>query len=282
MEKSELYIPVVTFEKATPENIIEFDKLLTTNFIFKEVAYLNTFITVTDSFMSGYYNWIAEYEQSFGKLSLDKWLIDEIIDYYTMKNSPKNIYNYVGKLIQVFDYSVDFLDDGIVFDNVTDHFVAKRMSDHFPIAEIDPTILSYDRHSTCHDKCVELSEKLPFDHVVATGYVSYVRDCWKFLHSWVEFDYQGTPHVFDYTQNVLVTKDTYYAYKNVGEIVSKIPQKTISKENQIINSLKNYNPLLIKLYLANHEEALSFYNDIVKPFETKTNSSFSQPIQGRN
>ena len=68
---------------------------------------------------------------------------------------------------------------------------------------------SKKRRGQCHTMSMTLSATLATPNELVTGYIFGVTDKIKNLHSWVEFNNNGSDYVIDYTQNVIINKEAY-------------------------------------------------------------------------
>ena len=124
-----------------------------------------------------------------------------------------------------------------------------RISNFFPNLEFDDEIEDInqrlgkiDDEGDCHNQAIEYSKRLKaigIDNNVVTA-VRYIKtDRSGHLHSWDEFQIDGKEHVLDYSQNVVMNKEGYYALNHIRKVVSKINCVDIEKDKIILNELND-------------------------------------------
>ena len=75
---------------------------------------------------------------------------------------------------------------------------------------------SYNRYHNNCDKNLSVT-KIFDDSFIVVGFVNV--DDETYLHSWVEFDFDGEKKVVDYTKNIVIDKNIYYSFMNVETIL---------------------------------------------------------------
>ena len=118
----------------------------------------------------------------------------------------------------------------------------------------EPVLLTDNRVGNCHSRAIKISNSLgEIDNDVVTGYVFGFSDKSKYLHTWVEFNYQGKDAVIDYNLNVLMNKEGYYLMTHALPL-SRISNKNIHKDFKVINKLGKTG--CIKEYLVFRDELM--------------------------
>ena len=130
------------------------------------------------------------------------------------------------------------------------------LSDIIPeLKDDDCDIQTGDRIKKCHQKSLEISNRLGIPNEVVTGYVYGISDKLKWLHSWVECDIEGNEYVIDYTMNALINREGYYMIKN-AEPLSRISNKNLANDKKIINKFAEVAPITNKEYLVFRDEIM--------------------------
>ena len=133
-----------------------------------------------------------------------------------------------------------------------------KMSEIMPgLKEEDPDILTKDRKGKCHSKALEISSRLgSIANDIVTGNTYGYSDKAKYLHSWVEFSYNGNDVVLDYTLNALINREGYYLLNHISEPLSRISSKQIQEDCKLIKKLNKVGSFNIKEYLFFRDEII--------------------------
>ena len=133
-----------------------------------------------------------------------------------------------------------------------------KANDFFPQLEIDSDINDIQkRKGNCHGKSIEYSKKLKkigIENCIVTANRRGRTDKSEHLHSWNEFSINGKEYVFDYTCNLVMNKEGYYAFNGIKEVFSKISCNDIRNDAKIIEQFNKKLPL--KLYLTFRDELM--------------------------
>lgn len=129
----------------------------------------------------------------------------------------------------------------------------------FPLfKKIKPEIETEDRYGRCHYDAIQSALKIADEHFVVTGYVAPLSQYDKSLHSWVEMKTSAGWVVMDPSRNLLLSREWYYKLRGITAI-NRISNAEIKRDLDILNALREWNWLLVKLYLANPELAKEYY-----------------------
>lgn len=105
------------------------------------------------------------------------------------------------------------------------------------INKIGENLESEKREGSCHSSIIPISIFLDihFSNSVVTGYIKGLSESIKYIHSWLEFTYEGKEYVIDSTLNILMLKDEYYWLNNIQEkvdILSRVSGENIRQDNR--------------------------------------------------
>lgn len=130
----------------------------------------------------------------------------------------------------------------------------------FPDLDVDDDIKKDSRTGECHRRAVEFSKKLKnmgIENDVVTANRCITADKTKYLHSWIEFKINGQELVLDYTQNVVMNKEGYYALNHIDKIISKINCADIINDEKIYKQIHNGDYYIdLKTYLTCRDEIM--------------------------
>lgn len=128
------------------------------------------------------------------------------------------------------------------------------------LKEDDPNLLTEDRKGNCHEKSIQIANSMgKIKNDIVTGFVFGYSDQAKYLHSWVEFNYQGEDMVIDYTLNALMNKEGYYMIQRAKPL-SRIDSKLLKEDRKVLDKFD-------KLGYFNIKEYLLFRDEIMKDFD---------------
>ena len=116
---------------------------------------------------------------------------------------------------------------------------------------------SDERYGKCHSKSLELVLIIPNSKIV-TGYIT--ENNLHLLHSIIVSTELNGDYVYDWTKNLIMSKDEYYKL-NKFKVLSEITK------DEIIYDKENYEDLLVNNICI--KPYLVFRNEIVKEIETK-------------
>ena len=139
-----------------------------------------------------------------------------------------------------------------VVDEKMKSYVKNAMSDSYNV-ELE----SDERYGKCHSKSLELVLITPNSKIV-TGYIT--ENNLHLLHSIIVSTELNGDYVYDWTKNLIMSKDEYYKL-NKFKVLSEITK------DEIIYDKENYEDLLVNNICI--KPYLVFRNEIVKEIETK-------------
>lgn len=142
-----------------------------------------------------------------------------------------------------------------------------RISSFFPNLEFDDEIENIknrmgkigEKMLQCHFQAIQYSARLKhigIDNDVVTANRYLITDQSQSLHSWNEFEINGKEHVLDYTQNIVMNKDGYYALYHIGKEISRIHCEDIAEDKKILNQVNGNYYLDSKTYLTCRDEIM--------------------------
>ncbi len=127
--------------------------------------------------------------------------------------------------------------------------------------EIIAELGSMERKHKCHEMSRVIAHLMPDEACdIVTGNAFELCDKGKYLHSWVEMELEGINFCADYTQNLLVDKESYYKIHHIDERdICRISNDVLKREDNIFRALTSVNAWYSKMYLADRETALKWY-----------------------
>lgn len=142
-----------------------------------------------------------------------------------------------------------------------------RITNFFPNLEFDDEIEDIRNRlgkigevGKCHAWAIEYSKRLKnigIENDVVTADKYLMTDKNKHLHSWNEFEINGKEHVLDYTQNVVMNKDGYYALNHIKKVISKINCMDIENDEKLYRQINGrYYEIDAKTYLTCRDEIM--------------------------
>lgn len=270
--------PAVRFKKASMKNIEAFYDALNTKFYLEEEKGLAWIDECIDAHEKSDDKKLKQLTSKGRFLTPGKFVIKTMIHNFTLDNGMSH--DFFEELKAAVLNDNPNMTDIVIQENPTLALIFKfgekevkffKLSDAFEWFKTFPDIENHNRGGRCHDSAVMVSTALDDKNYVATGYVHSFGRGHKYLHSWVELEYNGKQCVIDTTLNLFTRKSYYYDLMDVKGVVYKIPSKTIKNEIEIIRELTHENQWLSKLYLSNRHQALAFYK-ILKEKEKENNS----------
>ncbi len=146
----------------------------------------------------------------------------------------------------------------IKFSDITNFFPNLKVDDK--IKKLKNRIRNIEETGDCHKQAIEYSKKLKrigIDNDVVTANRSIVADKINSLHSWNEFQIDGKEHVLDYTQNVIMNKEGYYALSHIQRIISRVNCVDIENDPKIYQQIDNGESYIdFKTYLTCRDEIM--------------------------
>lgn len=105
----------------------------------------------------------------------------------------------------------------------------------FPDLQVEETLKDKNkRKGDCHFQSIlyskALKERLRIENDVVTANIYPLADENNYLHSWNEFEKNKEKFVFDYTWNVVMNQEGYYALNHISKIISRISCVEIAKD----------------------------------------------------
>ena len=184
-----------------------------------------------------------------GKIIFVDDAIDVLIDQYMMADgiSDEEANSHRDTILRggyIKDIEFKHNPEQIVFTTKFGEFKASKLSDIFPIFQQIPQLQTPERHGKCHMASIDLSRSIENKNKIATGFIYTFGEGCKYLHSWIEFKFDGRDFVIDTTRNLLIPKKLYYYIRNIEGPVYKISSETIIKEEKIFDYLLGHNDWL--------------------------------------
>lgn len=145
----------------------------------------------------------------------------------------------------------------IKFSTITNFFPNIEFDEE--IEDIKTRMGQIDEESDCHGQAIEYSQRLSdigIENDVVTGNRYLTTDKSSNLHSWNEFQINGKEHVLDYTQNVVMNKEGYYALNHINKVLSRVNCQDIPKDKKIINQMTGRYYMDVKTYLTCRDEIM--------------------------
>lgn len=177
------------------------------------------------------------------------------IDWYT-KIQEKKIFMKLLKL--VFKNTIVQLDK-ITFNEHTQQFEYKdnditftfdKMANCFENEKIKKELTSNKRYGECHTRAMSISPSIEGSKIV-TGYATILDQ--KFLHSVIEYEYNGETIILDWTRNLKMTKEQYIQLTKFQELASFEGRKVVDDIEIIFGNID----IGVKPYII-------FRNELVK------------------
>jgi len=125
------------------------------------------------------------------------------------------------------------------------------------IKQTIPYIETNERKGRCFNTAFYISLALGLNNEIVTGHIYGYTDISRFLHSWVEFNYQGKDYVVDGTLNAMINKEGYYLIRK-AEPITFIPYLTLREDVLKYSSINKMLPL--PDYYINRENVISDFD----------------------
>lgn len=262
-----LNFPVITFKKASMQNLNEFYNLIYDKFKTEEDLGSKWKDDCMKALMSQDKQELKRLEKQGGKIVLIDDAIDLLIDNFTLaEHDDKQIDFLKNMILNLKGYikSIEFKENPaqIIFTTNKGKIIASKLTEVYPNFKHIRGIETRERHGTCHASAAAVSKNLDNQNKVATGYVYTFGEGYKYLHSWVEVEIEGEWFVIDVTRNLIMKKESYYKIRNINGRVYKISRDTLINDEPIRRVLDSENQWLNKLYLSNRHQAIEVYNQI--------------------
>lgn len=168
------------------------------------------------------------------------------------------------ELIKLEDFIIN---NSISLDEKDGIFIVEAFNKKYTFRKISSTFIkepsiffeleSDERYGKCHSKSLELVLITPNSKIV-TGYIT--ENNLHLLHSIIVATELNGDYVYDWTKNLIMSKDEYYKL-NKFKVLSEITK------DEIIYDKENYADLLVNNICI--KPYLVFRNEIVKEIETK-------------
>ena len=134
------------------------------------------------------------------------------------------------------------------------------LTEEFPeLANIDPTLTAKNaRAGHCRTKSLQVvSPFLSEPHHIVSGTIGGINRRSRYLHTWVEKNFNGVPCVIDTTLNAIVDRESYI--KLTGAFTQcSISNKELAEDSPTITPLLSSNQLYIEQYLYNRHELMAY------------------------
>ena len=142
----------------------------------------------------------------------------------------------------------------------------RKLSDAIIGLKGDTELETEKRSGKCHLKSLKVSKNLGISNNIVTGYIFGYSDKDKYFHSWVEYSHKGKEYVIDYTRNIIINKEAYYRLMNAIPL-SRISNKTIEEDENILLNLPESDTITLKEYLVFRDEIMKNFERNKKIFE---------------
>ena len=143
---------------------------------------------------------------------------------------------------------------------VDDREIYMKTLTHYLVSETGPALEHYfpdiykkERAGFCHSTARKLSMLVSGKAEVVTGSTWTQFRGAKYLHSWVETEFDGEIWCLHPTYNWAMKKDDYYWLENV-EVFDRISDEDIMKDAKLFDHMYNLSEWHMKLYLTSREE----------------------------
>lgn len=176
------------------------------------------------------------------------------IDCFT-KLQEKKIFT---KLLKLFYKNTIIKLDKITFNEETKQYEYKnndliitfdKLSNYFDDKDLIRELKSNKRYGKCHSRALDISPSIDGSKIV-TGYIIVGNQ--KFLHSVIEYEYQGKNIVLDWTRNLKITKEQYIELTKFVELSSFEGRKVIDDIEIIFENLN----IGVKTYVVFRDELI--------------------------
>ena len=211
---------------------------------------------------TGRFQELEEHLNSANDLYVIERQIYTAIDSFTLDTSSEKQKKYLLDTLKTEDFtkSLEYTDSNIKMKTVDGiEIKACKLTKIIPVLKEDENIGNEKRRGNCHSMSIKISKNMGIDNDIVTGYIYGFSDKSKYLHSWVEFNYNDEDLVIDYTLNIIMNKEGYY-YIQHAEPLNRISDKSIIEDSKIINKFNKIGAFNIKEYLV-------FRDEIMKDFE---------------
>lgn len=205
---------------------------------------------------------LDEHINSADELYFEERQIYTAINKFTLKTVSEKEKNRLFNLLREEEFikEINIIDSNVLIETKDTKIIASKLSGMIPTLEKeDKDIETENRKGNCHKRSIMISKSLGVPNEVVTGYIFGCSDKAKYLHSWVEFNFKGRDVVIDYNLNILMNKDGYY-YMQHAIPISRISDKNIKEDNEIIQKFGKIGHFNLKEYLV-------FRDEIMKDFE---------------
>lgn len=204
----------------------------------------------TYNLLFGDYDNLPEKEQG----SYENIVAFATIDCFT-KLQEKKIFT---KLLKLFYKNTIFDLDKITFNEDTKQYEYKnngliitfdKLSNCFEDKELIKELTSNKRYGKCHSRSMNIAPGIEGSKIV-TGYITLGNE--KFLHSVIEYEYDGKTIVLDWTRNLKITKEQYIELTKFIELSSFEGGKVIDDVEKIFRNLN----IGVKTYVVFRDELI--------------------------
>ncbi len=175
------------------------------------------------------------------------------IDFFT-RLKDKSLYSLLQKkLNKRYINNIKYNNDTKEYEYICGDIVIpfNKLSNFLKDKKLIAELTSNKRYHTCHSRAINLAPNIRGSKIV-TGYVTAYKH--KVLHSFVEYEENGTIFVLDWTKNLKIRKNDYVKLTNFEEINS-FEGKKVLDDIKIFNQFN----IGIKTYVV-------FRNELVKDF----------------
>ena len=206
----------------------------------------------------GDYKKLEEHIETAKELYLDERQICTAINAFTLKTESRNEKIRLLKGLKKADFVKDLkaTESSLIIRLKNGEIRAYKLTGIIPaLKKEDEDIETERRIGKCHEKSIKISNSMEIPNEVVTGFVFGYSDKSKYLHSWVELNYEGNDMVIDYTLNVFMNKEGYYLMQHAIPL-SRISNKNIKNDLKIFNKFDGLGNFNIKEYLLFRDELI--------------------------
>ena len=186
-------------------------------------------------------------------MRVEDYTISIYLNEYTSTTSPEEEKEKLINLLRSWDDYIKRIDvnqTAVTIETNKGIVTASVLSDIIPELNDDECdIQTSARIKKCHQKSLEISNRLGIPNEVVTGYTYGISDKLKWLHSWIECNIKGNEYVIDYTMNALINKEGYYMIKK-AEPLSRISNVDLVNDKKMLNKFAQLSPITNKEYLV--------------------------------
>lgn len=204
-----------------------------------------------------------EYLQDIGAtwLDIDSYTITYLINEYTKEPSTIEEQQLIDKLKKLKDTVIDVRikeeknKKQIIILTKTGTLKFIKFSSLTPrIKEELPILTTSNRAGKCFELSYEINRRLGIPHTIVTGFIHGYSDMSRYLHTWLELNYNGETYVIDGTLNAMITKEEYYKLKHI-KIINRIQDDTF--QSDLENNLDKLKGLPLEIYFVYRDEIIN-------------------------